>query len=247
MDHPYGSQLRFSLGLVFFLTLVVASLGSSLATFTDDKCLDSLEGIEGPNGYPNGTCTPLDIKGPAWKSFQVVGLDHGCTPTVYGKDEDPTNPCSSKTLEFAHIATCYNRSWVYYSIDFCDVPNGTPSPSASAASQSAPRNHTGAIAGGIVGGICGLALVVGLIFWYTRGNRAGRPARPKGLPPTPRFELPTHHAKQEISSTQVYPPQEIGRASVHMESVELEGRSVVTTDESGSRKPISGDNIQFQR
>ncbi|OAG05612.1 uncharacterized protein CC84DRAFT_1186812 [Paraphaeosphaeria sporulosa] len=214
MDRPCGSQTRFSLGLAFILALVVGSLGSSLATFSDDKCLNSLEGIDGPNGYPNGTCTPLDIKGPAWKSFQIVGLDHGCTPTIYGKDEDPTSPCSSKTLEFAHIATCYNRTWVYYSIDFCDVPNGTPSPLASAVPQSSPGNHTGAIAGGIVGGVCGIALVVGLVFWYVRRNRDGQRAGHRDLPSTPPLELPSLHAKQEIHSNQAYPPQEIGRSSV---------------------------------
>ena len=60
------------------LSFVAVSLSSSLATFQDEKCQASLEGINGPNGYPNGTCTPLDIKGNNWKSFQIVGLDPGC-------------------------------------------------------------------------------------------------------------------------------------------------------------------------
>ncbi|KAF2446353.1 hypothetical protein P171DRAFT_430516 [Karstenula rhodostoma CBS 690.94] len=83
MGSTYGSQTRISLGLALVFTFIVGSQGSSLATFSDEKCLNSLEGIDGPNGYPNGTCTPLDIKGPAWKSFQIVGLDHGCTREEY--------------------------------------------------------------------------------------------------------------------------------------------------------------------
>lgn len=51
---------------------------SQIALFTDDHCQDSLRGLEGPNGYPNGTCTDLRRNGP-YGSFQVVGLDPGCT------------------------------------------------------------------------------------------------------------------------------------------------------------------------
>lgn len=79
MERHCGSQIRFSLGLVFICTFLVGSLGSSLATFSDEKCQASLEGIDGPNGYFNGTCTPLDYKGSGWKSFQFVSLDRGCT------------------------------------------------------------------------------------------------------------------------------------------------------------------------
>lgn len=51
---------------------------SQIALFTDGNCQDSLRGLEGPNGYPNGTCTDLRRTGP-YGSFQVVGLDPGCT------------------------------------------------------------------------------------------------------------------------------------------------------------------------
>lgn len=51
---------------------------SQIALFSDTNCQDSLRGVEGPNGYPNGTCTDLRRSGP-YGSFQVVGLDDGCT------------------------------------------------------------------------------------------------------------------------------------------------------------------------
>ena len=50
---------------------------SQIALFEDDNCQESLRGLEGPNGYPNGTCTDLRRNGP-YGSFQVVGLDPGC-------------------------------------------------------------------------------------------------------------------------------------------------------------------------
>ena len=50
--------------------------GSNIATFEDDSCANSLDNINGPNGYPDGTCTSLNLE--PIESFQVVGLDPGC-------------------------------------------------------------------------------------------------------------------------------------------------------------------------
>ena len=63
---------------------------SQIALFSDENCQESLRGLEGPNGYPNGTCTDLRRNGP-YGSFQVVGLDPGCTGMLlrkrgYGRD-----------------------------------------------------------------------------------------------------------------------------------------------------------------
>lgn len=64
--------------LVVVLAFIVITLGSNVAIFEDGKCKDSKQNIDGPNGYPNGTCTALDKKG-SYKSFQIVDLDDGCT------------------------------------------------------------------------------------------------------------------------------------------------------------------------
>jgi hypothetical protein len=57
-----------------------AAAASQIALFTDAHCQDSYKGLEGPNGYPNGSCTDLRLSG-AYGSLQVVGLDPGCAGT----------------------------------------------------------------------------------------------------------------------------------------------------------------------
>jgi hypothetical protein len=66
----------------FFSALLVALFASSafasvISTFSDDKCKDSFEVFNGPNGYPNGTCVALKSHG-AFGSFQVTQLDLDC-------------------------------------------------------------------------------------------------------------------------------------------------------------------------
>ena len=53
---------------------------SQIALFTDAHCQASYKGLEGPNGYPNGSCTDLRRSG-EYGSLQVVGLDPGCAGT----------------------------------------------------------------------------------------------------------------------------------------------------------------------
>jgi hypothetical protein len=65
--------------ILFGLVFAQQALATSqIALFSDSNCQDSLRGLEGPNGYPNGTCTDLRRNGP-YGSLQVVGLDPGCT------------------------------------------------------------------------------------------------------------------------------------------------------------------------
>ncbi|KAF2798848.1 hypothetical protein K505DRAFT_414074 [Melanomma pulvis-pyrius CBS 109.77] len=108
--------------LLFSVFNIVIS--SDIATFQDKKCSASLDSINGPNGYPNGTCTPLVLK--STQSFQIVGLDKGCQVTLYGPDTG-SDPCSADILILGKIGACYNSTWDYYSIDGCDIPTITPS------------------------------------------------------------------------------------------------------------------------
>ena len=80
----------FSL-LSAFLPITTAQ-GSHIATFLDSDCKTSQNDLEGPNGYPNGTCTPLGKKGP-YKSFQVVGLDEGCSGEQCLRRRTLLSPC----------------------------------------------------------------------------------------------------------------------------------------------------------
>lgn len=59
------------------LLLVTAVEGTDVSTFEDGTCSTNLNNFNGPNGYPDGSCTPLNIL--PGQSFSVVGLDPGCS------------------------------------------------------------------------------------------------------------------------------------------------------------------------
>jgi hypothetical protein len=61
--------------VIYFSSLVHAR--SLISTFADANCQESITSLDGPNGYPNGTCTDFRRSG-QYGSFQVVGLDAGC-------------------------------------------------------------------------------------------------------------------------------------------------------------------------
>ncbi|KAE9981386.1 hypothetical protein EG327_006239 [Venturia inaequalis] len=171
--------------LPFTLSFLLASLAaatSDVSTFSDSACKNSYRAFSGPNGYPNGTCSRLDRSG-NFSSFQVVGLDTGCMVTIYEKDTT-SDVCSGFPI-LAELATCYNTTYVYYSIDFCTTPGSSSSVSSSssattssgavATTSSAPTSsqntNTGAIAGGIVGGVVSVAAIVLGVFLYMRRKK----------------------------------------------------------------------------
>ena len=59
------------------LLLSHSTAKSIISTFADANCQESITSLDGPNGYPNGTCTDFRRSG-TYGSFQVVGLDAGC-------------------------------------------------------------------------------------------------------------------------------------------------------------------------
>ncbi|QDS68575.1 hypothetical protein FKW77_000511 [Venturia effusa] len=158
--------------LPMILSALLASLAAAstdISTFSDSACKDSYRGFSGPNGYPNGTCSRLDRDG-SFSSFQVVGLDTGCSVTIYEKDTT-SDPCSGAAI-IAELAKCYNTTYVYYSIDMCTAPSSTSSASPRSSATTSSRNpNTGAIAGGIVGGVVGVAAVIFGLFLYMRREK----------------------------------------------------------------------------
>lgn len=72
-------MLNVHIALVALTSCVYAA--SQIALFTDSNCQDSFKGLEGPNGYPNGSCTDIRRSGD-YGSLQVVGLDPGCAGTL---------------------------------------------------------------------------------------------------------------------------------------------------------------------
>ena len=148
--------------------------------------------------------------------------------TIYANDTIAGEPCSAVVLQFASIATCYNSSWVYYSIDACIPPSSSSSASSSPTSSSTPQNHhsnhTGAIVGGVVGGIAGVAILVGIaIFLFVRRRRQQRqqPNKPQEMPDT---HVPEMYAK--AVGPELPAPQgiaELGRNSQYITAAELPG------------------------
>ncbi|CAG5185447.1 uncharacterized protein ALTATR162_LOCUS11307 [Alternaria atra] len=173
--------------LSFFVAIAFATsvfAKSQIALFSDDNCQESLRGIEGPNGYPNGTCTDLRRNG-AYGSFQVVGLDPGCTVTIYMNDT--TVDICSGFQEEIELVDCYNSTFVYYSIDFCDagaigdsptatptptpIPTTTPTPISTPPPVASSGISTGAIVGAAVGGGIALGIIIGLVVFYVMKKR----------------------------------------------------------------------------
>lgn len=247
---------------LLFLTALAARVfaTSQIALFEDDNCQESLRGLEGPNGYPNGTCTDLRRNGP-YGSFQVVGLDPGCTGmllresidailrvamlmmcavTIYVNDTT-VDICSGFQEEIQPI-DCYNSTFVYYSIDFCDAgaigespsakstPTPTPTPTSTPSSTPPPKASsglsTGAIAGAAVGGGIGLGIIIGLaVFYIMRKRHSSRPREMSGsteLTSVTPYEVHAKHI-QELGPGAVaykHQPVEIAQPPVELAGTE---------------------------
>lgn len=184
-------MLALSIALLALSSCVRAA--SQIALFTDSNCRDSYKGLEGPNGYPNGTCTDIRRSG-EYGSLQVVGLDPGCagtltgrieprmadrrhlTVTIYMQDND-TTVCGGYQEEI-QLSQCWNSTFVYYSIDMCDagaLTTGTSTPTPTSTSSSGPT--TGTLVGGVLGGLAGGALILGLALWVLARKKRARKAR----------------------------------------------------------------------
>ncbi|KAH7378286.1 hypothetical protein BKA66DRAFT_571715 [Pyrenochaeta sp. MPI-SDFR-AT-0127] len=155
--------------LIALFTFASSSLAASqIALFSDGNCQNSLRGLEGPNGYPNGTCTDIRRSG-EYGSFQVVGLDPGCTVTIYV--EDTTTTMCGGYQEEIQMVDCYNSTFVYYSFDFCDPAGARTSSAPLPSSTSSPKASTGVIVGGVVGGVLGFGIILGLVICFIRKRR----------------------------------------------------------------------------
>ncbi|KAF2728380.1 hypothetical protein EJ04DRAFT_569554 [Polyplosphaeria fusca] len=254
-----GFNMSLSSLLVLLCCLTLAS-STNIGTFTDSKCADTVDNLRGPNGYPNGTCTHLNLKNGT--SFQLIDVDPGCAVTIYGPDTS-SDPCSADILAVAEIAKCYNASWVYYSIDGCDIPSeipssssssqsptSTPPSSASATPQSSP-NHTGVIVGGVVGGVAAIALVaiaVLLLLRYRRKNKTD---------PTPplQYEMGGERQVAEVAppekpvQTEMYAHNaafEMGRNSLDIPGAPVELSAGDPSNQEGSKHGVAATSDEPQ-
>ncbi|KAH6638771.1 hypothetical protein C7974DRAFT_121287 [Boeremia exigua] len=175
------------LDLVFFFLSATTS-ASDITSFTDTKCTRSWRALDAVNGYPEGMCKPLNVT--TGQSFQIQELDRGCAVTLYGENSGPLS-CSSPTKIVGRLATCYDSSWVYYSIDGCLPPplSSTnpafmkptaigPSASGTASPAAVPESkvHPGVIAGSAVAGVSCVALgLTGALMMVRRRRRRRTP------------------------------------------------------------------------
>lgn len=103
--------------------------------------------------------------------------------TLYGENAGPLT-CSSTTKIVGHLATCYDSSWVFYSIDGCLPPNSSSTRVSSAgatavgvsaahvaSTTSVPRVQTGIIVGGTVAGFSVVILGVAGVWLILRHRR----------------------------------------------------------------------------
>ncbi|KAF2626560.1 hypothetical protein BU25DRAFT_459262 [Macroventuria anomochaeta] len=181
-----------TLSLLVLLFLIATTCASDITSFTDAKCTRSWRALDTVNGYPDGLCKPLNVtKG---QSFQIQELDQGCAVTLYGANAGPL-PCSSEMKIVGHLATCYDSSWVYYSIDGCLPPTSSstrvtsmkptatgPSATKSASATPEPKVHTGVIVGSTVAGVsCVILGLAGMLLVLRRRRKlkSSKPSKPR--------------------------------------------------------------------
>ncbi|KAJ4406569.1 hypothetical protein N0V91_004511 [Didymella pomorum] len=171
--------MRFPLTSIVALGAYIACVqgASQIALFTDNNCQDSYKGLDGPNGYPNGTCTDMRRSG-EYGSLQVVGLDPGCAVTIY--IDDPSTTVCGGFQEEIQLGQCWNSTFAYYSIDMCDTPSSssaTPTPSSSSKDSDSQSLTTGTLVGAVLGGLAGGALLLGIALWVLARKKRARKAR----------------------------------------------------------------------
>jgi hypothetical protein len=135
-----------------------------------------------------------------------------CPVTIYVNDTT-VDICAGYQEEIQPI-DCYNSTFVYYSIDFCDAgaigesPSATPTPTPTPTPppSSSSGLSTGAIAGIAVGGGLALALITGLaVFYIMRRRNAARSQQ------TPGYTEPASVTPYEVHAKHI---QELGPGAV---------------------------------
>lgn len=156
--------------------------------------------------------------------------------TIYGSNSNGLS-CSSEAIQVAELATCYNTSWVYYSIDQCtspkDITSTTSSSSTSTASSSSSASSdssssAGAIAGGVVGGVAGLAFIAGALFYFLRKKKQAKASGSHDSEQSHPHEMGSDHARSELHAGGLHKYELAAKGPSEMEElhappVEMEG------------------------
>lgn len=127
---------------------------------------------------------------------------------------------------------CYNSSFVYYSIDFCDiVSTQSPTPSVIAPSSHSSGISTGAAVGATLGGVAGLAIIGGLIAFFIlkKRRKARRTPEVAEYSASMPSEVHAKHLHEMGPSAVAY--KRDAAVEVEQPAAELEGRELGHDDE----------------
>ena len=96
--------------------------------------------------------------------------------TIYIDDPD-TTVCGGFQEEI-QLGQCWNSTFAYYSIDMCDAPGSsiTPTPSSSSEDSDSHSLATGTLVGAILGSLAGGALLLGFALWVLARKKRARKA-----------------------------------------------------------------------
>ncbi|KAI2643542.1 hypothetical protein GGS21DRAFT_496904 [Xylaria nigripes] len=178
---------------------------TQILTFSDPHCNNSLATLNPADSLGSGPCNQITSD---YSSFMITRIGPGCGVTIYGN----VPFCSSPTLELGELSTCYNTTWVFFSVDDCTqlsstppettlsivIPNGIPTttpslpPSIPIAGEPAPQASRKVNVGAIVGGsIAGVAILACLAIYFfgirPRQKQRAQQEVPPPPPPHPRY------------------------------------------------------------
>lgn len=161
------------------------------------------------------------------------------TVTLYGPNDETGLTCSSSIKILGEVATCYNSSWIYYSIDQCLPPSkssivlpsvtssfassssvfltstSTSTPSASTTSSISslmptPAAQSSTHTGAIIGAVIGSIAVFALLIGMLLLCLYRRKKQtPERTPAPPSYELSQDHTRIEAARGSIVPPQQV--------------------------------------
>ncbi|KAI1128216.1 hypothetical protein F5Y10DRAFT_179812 [Nemania abortiva] len=117
---------------VWALGILSLVRASTILTYTDTNCTDLSKTITVKDSTGSGECTKLTS---GFGSFMITTLGDGCSATIYGHD-DEDSICSATNNSLADTTTCYNSTWIYFSVDDCASVDTSSSTSTSTSTSS---------------------------------------------------------------------------------------------------------------
>ncbi|KAI0097870.1 hypothetical protein GGR51DRAFT_566192 [Nemania sp. FL0031] len=100
---------------VWALGILSLASASTVLTYSDQDCTTLSKRINVKDSTGSGECTKVPT---GFGSFMISSLGDGCSATIYGSDAEDSI-CSATNNSLAEPSTCYNSTWIYFSVDDC--------------------------------------------------------------------------------------------------------------------------------